>query len=101
MLTSFRDVLKRAARTLGIEPAVHLAEAQRVWPEIVGPVLAPVTRLQTVRGEILIVGAAHPLAAQEVQLRREEILARLRVRLPGVELHQVRVVIRADAGRKV
>jgi len=87
-LIAFRDVLRKAARSLGIEPAVYLVEARAVWPEIVGPTLAAATEIRTLRAGTLTVVAVHPLAAQEVRLRREAILGKLTAHLPQVSLRQ-------------
>src|SRR3970282_48177 len=65
MLIAFRDILQKTARSLGIEPAMHLVQAR---------------------------------AAQEVNLRKEEILRELRRRIPQADLRQVRVMIRTPGG---
>jgi predicted nucleic acid-binding Zn ribbon protein len=101
MLIAFRDVLRKTARTLGIEPAMHLAEARQAWAEVTGAALAAVTEPRALRGGTLVVAAAYPHAAQEVRLRAEEILAALRRRVAGSNLHTIRVVIRAPVRRGV
>jgi len=95
---ALREVLRRTARTLGLEPALHLAEVRATWPDVVGPALAAATTPRTLRGHLLLVSADHPLAAQEVRLREAEILGRLRERYPGADLRQVRVVVRGGVG---
>ncbi len=98
MLTAFRDILQRTARSLGIAPAMYLAQAREAWPEIVGPALAGAAEPRMLRGGVLMVTAAHALAAQEVNLRREEILREVRQRIPQADLRQIRVVIRMSGG---
>ena len=94
MLTALRDVLRKTARSLGIEPALHLVQVQEAWPEVVGPVLAGAAEPRSLRAGVLLVATAHPHAAQEIRLRSEEILRGLSQRMPPVDLHQIRVVVR-------
>ena len=100
VLTAVRDILRQAARTLGIEPAVYLVRAREVWPQVVGPILAAGgTEPRSLRGNTVVVVATHALVAQEVRLRREEILESLRRYLPEAGLRELRVIIRQGAGR--
>ena len=98
MLTAVRDILTLAARTLGIEPAVYLVHARKVWPQVVGGTLAAVTEPRTLRGGVLVVAAAHALAAQDAWMRQEEILEILRRQLPQAGLRELRVIIRQGVG---
>lgn len=98
MLTALRDILQKTARTLGVEPALHLVRVRQVWPEIVGPALAKAAEPRTLRRGALVVVVVHALAAQEVNLRRPEILRALRQRVPEADLRQVRVEIRTPGG---
>ena len=98
MLTAFRDILQKTARSLGIEPAMHLVQARAAWLELRGPALAGASEPRALRGGVLMVTATHALAAQEVNLRKEELLRELRRRIPQADLRQVRVVIRTPGG---
>lgn len=97
MLIAFRDVLRKTARGLGIESAVHLGEIEARWARIVGPTLAGATEPRGLRSGTLVVGAAHPLAAQEMRLRSEEIVAVLQREVPQAGLRRVRVLVRGRA----
>ncbi|MDQ7859615.1 MAG: DUF721 domain-containing protein [Armatimonadota bacterium] len=77
MVTPIRDILKSAARTWGIEPAVRLAAVQVAWARIVGPTLAGMSAPIGLRGRRLRVAVMHPAAAQEIRLRGPAILAAL------------------------
>ncbi len=77
MVVPIREVLRSAARALGIEPAVHLATAREIWPRIAGQALAGVSAPVTLRGRRLLVGVTHEAAGQEIRLRRAEIVAAL------------------------
>ncbi len=94
MLTSFRDILTKTARSLGIEPALQLIRVREVWSEVVGATLAGASEPRSLRAGVLVVAAAHPHAAQDVRLRGEEIVRALVRRIPQVGLRQIRVVIR-------
>ncbi|MBM3470477.1 MAG: DUF721 domain-containing protein [Armatimonadetes bacterium] len=77
MVVPIRDVLRSAARALGIEPAAHLAAAREAWPRVVGQALAGVSAPVTLRGKRLQVGVTHEAAGQEIRLRRAEIVVAL------------------------
>jgi predicted nucleic acid-binding Zn ribbon protein len=90
------DLLRRNARSLGIEPAVHLVEIRRVWESVVGPALAAASRVASFRGGVLVVSATHPLVAQEIRMRRRAILAAVETRA-GAAPSRLQVVIRREA----
>lgn len=77
MVVPIREVLRAAARALGIEPALHLATAREIWPRIAGQALAGLSAPVTLRGRRLLVGVTHEAAGQEIRLRRAEIVAAL------------------------
>lgn len=93
-LVAFGDILRRNAKTLGLEPAIRLVEAREAWESIVGPALGGASRVISFRREVLMVSAGHPLVAQEIRLRRREILAALERRL-GQAAARLEVVIRS------
>ncbi len=100
MLLGLREILRRTARTLGIEPAMHLAEIRAAWTEIVGPPLAEAAEPRSLRGGVLVIAAAHALAAQEVGLRRETIVRELGRRVPRAAVRRVCVVVVSGSGRR-
>ncbi len=92
-LTAFGDVLRRTAKSLGLEPAVRLVDAREAWESIVGSSLAKASRVVSFRGGVLVVSAEHPLVAQEIRMRRGEILAALG-RHAGTPPVRLQVIIR-------
>lgn len=60
---------------LGARLRQHLAVA--AWPEIAGPLVASHTWVEGVRDEVLVVAADTPAWAQELHMRRVDLLARL------------------------
>ncbi len=98
MLLALREILRKTAHSLGIESAMRLAEVQAAWMEVVGPGLAAASEPRSLRGGVLVVAAAHALAAQEVSLRREGIVRELQRRAPQAAVRRVRVVVRVGSG---
>ena len=96
-MIAFREVLRKTARSLGIEPAMHLSTVESRWSQVVGPALAGATAPRSLRGGTLVVIAAHPLAAQEVRLRSEGIVAALQREVPQAGLRRIRVLVRGRA----
>lgn len=94
MVTPIRDILTRAAPAWGIEPAVRLAHARRVWAALVGPELAKASRPVAIQRKVLLVGVTHQVAGQDVKLRRTAILAALAVEFGQAVVEDVRPVPR-------
>lgn len=92
-LIALGEILRRKAGNLGIEPAVHLVEIRQAWESIVGPALARESRVASFRGGVVVVAAAHPLVAQEIRMRRGEILSAVGSRV-GAAPTRLQVVIR-------
>lgn len=94
MVVPIKEVLRAAARALGIEPALHLATARDLWPRVVGQSLAGVSAPVTLRGKRLLVGVTHEAAGNEIRLRRAEILAALARELGAGAISDVAPVAR-------
>lgn len=92
-LIALGEILRRKAGNLGIEPAVHLVEIRQAWESIVGPALARESRVVSFRGGMVVVAAAHPLVAQEIRMRRGEILSAVGSRVGAAPIG-LQVVIR-------
>ena len=94
MVTPIREILARAVGGWGLEPAVRLAHARRVWGAIVGPTLAKISAPVAIHGKTLLVGVTHPTAGQDVRLRRSNILAALAAESEKPTLDDIRIVPR-------
>lgn len=92
-LIALGEILRRKAGNLGIEPAVHLVEIRQAWESIVGPALARESRVASFQGGVVVIAAAHPLVAQEIRMRRGEILSAVGSRVGGAPT-RLQVVIR-------
>ena len=89
---------RRSPRPLGLaldlargdwEPATLLAEVQRIWSEVVGPVIAAEASPQRERGGVLTVLCSASVWAQELELMGPAIVARLNTRLDGEPLGRI------------
>jgi len=98
MLVRLGEILRRTARGLGIESAMHLAEIRAVWPEVAGQDLGSAAEPRSLRGGVLMVAVAHSLVAEEVNLRREVIVRELQRRVPQASVRRLRVVVRVRSG---
>ncbi len=89
------DLLPDAARALGLEEELRLARLTSLFGSILAeraPAVSGSARLVRVSGEALIVEADHPLAAQEVRIRSEELLEALAVAPGGVRAREIRTI---------
>ena len=64
------------------------------WNDLVGPDLAGFVRLVEVERGEAVVHVDHPAAAQLLGLRKDAILARIRVEFPEVMVRAFRVLMR-------
>lgn len=84
MLTSLRELLRGAAKSLGVERAALGALIAEMWPEVVGAEAAAHSRPAGLRGGVLTAEVAAGIWAQELSARRggfaEEINRRLGTR---------------------
>lgn len=77
MVTPLKEILRAAARRMGIEAVAYLVEAQAAWPRVVGPALAAESAPVRLRKGLLLVGVSHPATGHEIRLRQAEILVAL------------------------
>ncbi len=87
---SLQGLLETALSGLDLGAKVQEQRAVRAWPQVAGQVVGAHTRPEVLREGRLIVATDSPAWAQELHLRRPELLAKLEAVLgPGVvtELH--------------
>lgn len=90
MLTPLRQILKAAAKSLGVERAAYAALVDEVWPEVVGPEAAAHTRTVTLRGGTLLVDAAPGPWAQELTAQRTRFIQDINRRLGDPVVSEIR-----------
>jgi hypothetical protein len=84
------DLLAPLLARLGLEGRVKQQLVAALWPELVGRIAAGHSWPETVRDGVLLVGADTHAWAQELDLRRGELMQRIEARVgPGVirDLH--------------
>jgi predicted nucleic acid-binding Zn ribbon protein len=75
-----------------LSPQTLLAEAQRAWPDAVGPSIAAQARPTAERRGVLTISCSASVWAQELDLMAPDILERLNGRLAGAEITRLRCV---------
>ena len=65
------------ALAAGLEPATPLATVQRVWPQVVGDLIAGEARPVRERGGVVTVSCASAVWAQELDLMAGDLVERL------------------------
>jgi predicted nucleic acid-binding Zn ribbon protein len=82
-----------------LAPQTLLAEAQRAWPEAVGPAIAAEAQPTGERAGVLTVSCSASVWAQELDLMAPVILEQLNARLDRGQIERLRCVsvpVRAD-----
>lgn len=95
------DVLPEVAGALGINDELRRARQMAAWQRLVAELVpfAAGSVLLTVTPPALIVSAASPRAAQELQLRSSDLLRAFAGSPEGARLSELRVVIRPAGER--
>jgi predicted nucleic acid-binding Zn ribbon protein len=75
-----------------LAPETVLADAQRVWPDAVGPSIAAEARPTAERGGVLTVSCSASVWTQELDLMAPAILERLNSRLRGPRITRLRCI---------
>ena len=75
-----------------LAPQTLLAEAQQMWPEAVGPVIAREARPTSERAGVLTISCSASVWAQELDLMAPAILEQLNTLLGGGQLARLRCV---------
>lgn len=91
------DLLPEAARRLGLEEQLRLANATATWSVLVAehvPAASGACRLVAVEGRALVVDADAPIVAQELRLRATELLAAFVAAPGGLPAGELRVRVR-------
>ncbi len=61
----------------GLDAGVNQQQALRIWPTVVGKKIAEHTTAQDVEHGVLIVRTASPVWAQELHLKKKEVLFKI------------------------
>jgi len=97
------DLVPDAARALGLDEELRLARAIATFDAIVAervPAAAGACRVARIDGATLEVEADAPIVAQELRLRRTELVGAIAASPGGAGVHDIHVRVRPE-GRRV
>lgn len=92
-LTSIKDVIRASGRSQEWAKVAAAALAQHTWEEVVGPEAAQATRAKAVQNGVLLVTTDHPAWAQELSLRRKELVEEINRRVGARALEDIRFIV--------
>jgi predicted nucleic acid-binding Zn ribbon protein len=84
-----REGLERVFRHLGAPPVSVVTQLGDRWSEVVGPVMARSTKPIELLNGILVVGCDDPAWVSQVTWMEAQIIERLTVVFPRIELRKV------------
>ena len=79
--TSLGDALQGLLEDLGIATRIREYDVVDVWADVVGPHIAGVTAVKSIRNGMLLVSVAQPAWRQELLLRKKELISAINERL--------------------
>ena len=87
------DLLEEVLSAQGLRSVTWMARLVSSWPEIVGPLLAGKTSPAKLRARILTVLVLNHAWAQELQMRKQDLLDRIRRILGNEEVADIRFLV--------
>ena len=84
------DVLPSVLRSLGLEKKFRELRLLEVWPDVVGPEISARARPTRIEQKVLFVHVDHGAWMQELHFIEKDLIAKLRERVPGVDLKKIR-----------
>jgi len=79
--TSLGDALRELIDDLGIGKRIREYDVVDVWADVVGPHIASVAEVKSIRNGVLVVTVKHPAWRQELQIRKKELIEGINTRL--------------------
>jgi predicted nucleic acid-binding Zn ribbon protein len=97
---SVGELLESALRSHGIRRRVSRYSGFHLWPEVVGAEVAAVAQpLRIVRGNVLQMKVVDPVWAQELALRKHELLEKLAGGVLGSVIEDIQFIIEGPGTR--
>ena len=90
--TSLGDALKELIDDLGITKRIREYDVVDVWAEVVGPHIASVAEVRSIRNGVLVVTVTHPAWRQELLLRKKELIAGINTRLQQTVVRDITLI---------
>lgn len=87
------DLLEEVLSSQGLRSVAWMARLVSSWPEIVGPLLSGKTSPAKLRARVLTVLVLNHAWAQELQLRKQDLLDRIRAILGNEEVADIRFLV--------
>lgn len=98
---SVGEILQSALRVRGISKQASRYSGFHLWPEVVGEDIAAVAEpLRIVRGNVLQLKVVDPVWAQELALRKHEIVEKLSGGILGSVIEDIQFIIEGPKARK-
>lgn len=91
--TRVGSVLQGILEKHGVDKQIERIGVLELWPEIVGPQLAEVTRAKGVDEAVLFVEVRSSAWLSELSMMKEEFLERVNARLGDVEIERIVFVL--------
>ncbi len=90
---SMRGLLGETLARRGLKVGVNRARSVLLWPQVVGPELARLTRARNQHGTTLFVEARDSAQAHHLSMQRHHVLARLQQALGDESVTELRFVV--------
>lgn len=89
---SIGDALRDLVEDLGIAKRIQEYDVVDVWPEVVGPHIASVADVKSIRNGVLVVSVKSPAWRQELLLRKKELIQNINDRLKKVVVRDITLI---------
>ena len=90
--TPLGDALRALVDDLGISQRIREYDVLDVWPEVVGPHIASVTNVRSIRNGVLVVAVTNPAWRQELLLRKKDLIANINAKLQRTTVRDITLV---------
>lgn len=90
--TPLGDALRALVDDLGISQRIREYDVLDVWPEVVGPHIAAVTTVRSIRNGVLVVAVTNPAWRQELLLRKKDLIANINAKLQRTTVRDITLV---------
>ncbi|MFO1463811.1 MAG: DUF721 domain-containing protein [bacterium] len=87
---SLGDILKGSLEKWDFGPTLLRYEVVEKWPDLVGPQVAAKSRAVGLQGDILLVEVVHPAWVQELNLLKNQLLAKIARLFPRSGVKNIR-----------
>jgi len=88
--TRVGEVLPAVLKSLGLEKKFRELRLLEEWPDVVGPDISARTRPTRIEHKVLYVHVDHGAWMQELHFIEQDLIGKLRERVPGVDLKKIR-----------